>query len=245
MKKLLFLSLILLFCASVGFAQSRRSTIRFSLSDGSRIAVAMNGRYFDKTGRGLTVGDVPGRKLDVKIYRYRPYARRSGGKATLVFSGKIKIEKGGTYDAVVDAQTGQLYLTEVNNLDNIVGKLPPPEANQPVDETPGITESAMPHVPAAGSSPALQQLKTKMYGQISDAKKLKTALHFLQKQNSLNAEDLRLICSWLLFDDNRLSFVRQAYDKVSDKENLGSVRSVFTETANQQAFDRMLKEKQP
>ena len=244
MKKLLFLSLMFLFgVSSAVFAQSRRSTIRFSLSDGSRIAISMNGRYFNKTGRSLTVGDIPGKKQDVKIYRYRSYARQSGGKATLVFSGNIKIEKGGTYDAVVDAKTGQLYLTEVNSLDKSVGKLPPPEANQPVAEIPENTESPMPQAPTADISPALQQLKTKMYGQTSDAEKLKTALHFLQGQNHLSAEDLRLICSWLLFDDNKMSFVRQAYDKVSDKKNLGTVRSVFTETANQQAFDRMLKEK--
>src|SRR5690606_9876656 len=113
MKRLLFLSFMLLFSASVVFAQSRRSTIRFSLSDGSRIAVSLNGRYFNKTGRTLTVGDVPGKKQNVKVYRYRPYARKNGGKATLVFSGKVKIEKGGMYNAVVDAKTGQLYLTEV------------------------------------------------------------------------------------------------------------------------------------
>lgn len=243
MKKLLFLSLMFLFgVSSVALAQSRRSTIRFSLSDGSPIALSMNGRYFNKTGRSLTVGDIPGKKQEVKIYRYRPYARKNGGKATLVFSGKIKIEKGGTYDAVVNAKTGQLYLTGVNSLDNSVGKLPPPEANQAIGTTTETPDVAMPIVQTTEMSPALQQLKTNMYGQTSDAEKLKTALHFLQKQNSLTAEDVQQICSWLLFDDNKMSFVRQAYDKVSDKENLENVRSVFTETMNQQAFDQMLKQ---
>lgn len=242
MKKLLFLSVVFLFSAAVVFAQSKRSTIRFSLSDGSPIALSMNGRYFNKTGRSLTVGDIPGKKQDVKIYRYRPYARKSGGKATLVFSGKIKIEKGGTYDAVVDAKTGQLYLTEVNSLDNSVGKLPPPEANQAIGTTTETPEATMPMAQTTELSPALQQLKSEMNGQVSDAKKLKKALDYLKKQNSLRAEDVQHICSWLLFDDNKMGFARQAYDKVSDKENLENVRSVFTETTNQQAFDQMLKQ---
>lgn len=244
MKKLLVLSFVFLFSASVAFAQSNRSTIRFRLSDGSQITLAVNGRYFKKTGRSLTVGDIPGKRQDVKIYRYRPYARKSGGNATLVFSGKIKIEKGGIYDAVVDAKTGQLYLTEVSSLDNTVGKLPPPEANQSIEE-PTDTTGTMSLVDAAASemSPALQQLKTEMYEQTADAEKLKVALSYIQKQNSLSAEEVRQICSWLLFDDNKMNFVRQVYDKVSDKENLEVVRSVFTETANQQAFDQMLKQK--
>lgn len=245
MKKLLLLSFIFMLGVTVVFAQSGRSTIRFRLSDGSQISLAMNGRYFNKTGRSLTVGDIPGKKQDVKIYRYRPYARKSGGKATLVFSGKIKIEKGGTYDAVVDTKSGQLYLTAVNSLDNPVGKLPSPEANQAISTTTASGEAIMPHTQTTEISPALQQLKTKMYGQTTDVEKLKTALHFLQKQNSVSAEDIRLICSWLLFDDNRMTLVRQAYDKVSDKGNLEVVRSVFTETASQQAFDQMLKQKQP
>lgn len=243
MKRLLFLSFMLLFSASVVFAQSRRSTIRFSLSDGSRIAVSLNGRYFNKTGRTLTVGDVPGKKQNVKVYRYRPYARKNGGKATLVFSGKVKIEKGGMYNAVVDAKTGQLYLTEVSNLtQNTVGKLPPPAANQILDETPKPT-TPLAQATTAEIPPALKELKSKMYGQTADAEKFKIARTYLQQQSSIRAEDLRLICTWLLFDDNKMSIVQEAYDKVSDKNNLEAVRSVFTETANQQAFDQMLKKK--
>lgn len=252
MKKILWFSVLLLLLCGTAFGQAKRSVIRFRLSDGSLIRIALNGRYFNKTGRYLTVGDIPGKRQKVKIYRFRPYANKPGGKASLVFQGKIKIEKGGRYEAVVDTKTGQLYLTKVNNLSNQPGRLPPPDANQNLNITAsGLStfqrQNGNAFVATTGKtridstlSPQMEQLGKEMNAAVTDEKKLKAAMDYLKKTPAITTANARQICSWLLFDDNRLKFLKNAYPKVTDRQHLGSLADTFTENTAQKEWQNYL-----
>lgn len=253
MKKILLIPILILFLFNSSFAQSKRSTIRFQLSDGGLIQIAINGRYFNKTGRSLTIGDIPGKWQEIKIYRFQPYANRPGGKASLLFSGDIKIQKGSKYEAIIDAKTNQLYLTQVNNLNVNNGKLPPPQNNQILkngnlpDQQKIVDTSNQDDAPetntAATLSSDMQGLQKQMNAEVSDQKKLDKALTFLHDIESLSSNDAKNICSWLLFDDNRMKFLKAAYDKISDPQHLEIVKQTFTETSTKESFESYLQSK--
>lgn len=260
MKTLLFS--LLFFSTSLAFAQPKRSTIQFRLNDNSLIRLAMNGRYFPNTARVLTVGDIPGKKQYVEVYRVLPYSGRRGDKTQLIFSGSIKIEKGNDYQALINAQTGQLFLTPVSSLNAIPPVSQATEApnvstedntddqadqenivNQQNNSNAATDSSSEPSSATPELSPGMQMLQTQMSGEVVDKNKLEKAMEYIGQVRSLTSQEATQICSWLLFDENRLKFVKAAYPKISDPENLSILRSTFTEAASKATFEKFLKSK--
>ena len=251
MKKILVLALsFFLFLNAATAQRSDRSTMRIRLSDGTPLLLTINGRDFKKTGRSITIGDIPRKRQNLQIYRFRPYADGRGGKAELVYSGTVKISKGSTYDCVVDVRERKFMMKEVSGLSPI--ERPPfnPRRDQPISNNNGDedqyaatenTDIAMP--PSHDVSSRLQALKTAMDRVDADSKKLAEAKKFIN-QNSVTAAEVKSIAGWLFFDDTRLVFVKQAYPKVSDKENFNAeAGSVFTLPASKSEFDDFMKSK--
>lgn len=250
MKKILVLVLsFFLFVNAASAQRSDRSTMRIRLSDGTPLLLTINGRDFKKTGRSITIGDIPRKRQDLQIYRFRPYADGRGGKAELVYSGRVKINKGSTYDCVVDVRERKFMMKEVSSLPAI--ERPPfnPRRDQPTandnsqDEeqyaATDNTDIAMP--PSHDVSSRLQPLKTAMDRVEADSKKLAEAKKFIS-QNNVTAAEVKSIAGWLFFDDTRLSFVKSAYPKVSDKEHFeAEAGSVFTLAGSKSEFDDFMK----
>ena len=78
-----------------------------------------------------------------------------------------------------------------------------------------------------------------MDGVDPDSKKLAFPADYINK-NTFNSRDVAAIASWIFFDDNRMKFVKQAYARVSDKNNYASVGSVFTLEDSKKDFDKFL-----
>lgn len=228
-----------------------RSTIRIRLSDGSPLLVNINGRDFQKVGRSVTIGDIPGKRQYLQVYKYRMYADGKGGKAELAYSGNIKIEKGGTYDCIVDLGTKKLRMMEVASLQPIATQ--PrfnPNLSQPLNQAQqnngAVTTDEVENQEAPMALPATQEinpkllpLKKSMDGVDADSKKLALAVSYISN-NSYNAQDVSNIATWIFFDDNRMKFVKQAYPKVSDKNNYPGVSGVFTLDDSKKEFNNFL-----
>lgn len=249
MKRILVLIMALFFIIPAVFAGAR-STIRIRLSDGSPLMVSINGRDFKKIGRTVTIGDIPGKRQYIQVYKYRMYADGKGGKAELTYSGNIKIEKGGTYDCIVDLRTQKLRVKQVASLQPIATQPPfNPNLSQPLsqdDNSVSNDEAANDEAPlelpvAQDVNPKLLPLKKSMDAVDADSKKLALAVAYVNK-NTYNSQDVSNIASWIFFDDNRMKFAKQAYPKVSDKNNYASVASVFTLEDSKKEFSNFLKQ---
>lgn len=229
------------------FAQKNdRSAMRIRLSDGSPLLVTINGRDFKKTGRSITIGDIPRKRQDIQVYRFRPYADGNGGKAELVYSGTIKLVKGSTYDCIVDLGTRKFRMKEVSSLAPLAERPPfNPNQSQPVAQNSGNAgneEVTLDMPPDRTVSSRLQPLKTAMDKTDADSKKLAEARKFIQ-QNTVTSEEVKQIAGWMFFDDNRMLFVKQAYARVSDKNNFTTVAEVFTLTESKKEFNSFLNSK--
>ena len=242
MKRILMLIMAALFLSPSLFAgENNRSTLRIRLSDGSPLLVTINGRDFKKIGRSITIGDLPGKRQEVEVYKYRMYADGKGGKAELAFSGKIKIEKGNTYDCVVDLGTHKFRMMHVSSLQ----PLPEPQQfdpaqNQVVDQNNPPVDNTPLELPVTTEvSTQLLPLKKAMAGEDADSKKLELAVNYINK-NRVNTQDVTNIAGWIFFDDNRMKFVKQAYSKVVDKNNFDAVGKVFTMEDSKKEFKDFL-----
>lgn len=234
MKKVWFGFAIMMLLLSIfstdANAQRRRprSIIIFSLSDGSPLTIAINERYFQKIAGSITLKDLPGKKPFIKVYQFHPYKDEKGGKAELLFSGSIKIEPGKSYRAVVNPDTRQLSLTEIN----------PQELTdiQPSQEENNYDMSTMDTVQ---TMPQIEYLRKQMERQTADMDKLKLAKSYVDN-NNYNTDDVKSIASFLLFDDTKMDFVKYAYKKVSDASNYAELENIFSQDSDQQAFRNYL-----
>ncbi len=250
MKRILALAMALLLSIPAIYAQkNNRSTMRIRLSDGSPMMVTINGRDFKKIGRSITIGDIPRKRQYIQVYKYRAYADGKGGKAELAYSGTVQIQKGGTYECIVDMGTRKLRLKEVGSLQPLP-QLPPFDRNrnrtldentpaeQPMDNTNDEVVLDMP--PDRTVTTRLQPLKNAMDKVEADSKKLAEAKKFVNA-NTVSSAEVKEIAGWIFFDDNRLLFVKAAYPKVSDKSNFNAVGEVFTLDESRKAFDDFVK----
>lgn len=247
MKRIIALAIGFLLSLNFVFAQKNdRSAMRIRLSDGSPLLVTINGRDFKKTGRSITIGDIPRKRQNIQVYRFRPYADGNGGKAELVYSGTIKLVKGSTYDCIVDLGTRKFRMKEVSSLAPLAERPPfNPNQSQPVTQNSGNTgneEVTLDMPPDRTVSSRLQPLKTAMDKTDADSKKLAEARKFIQ-QNTLTSQEVKQIAGWMFFDDNRMLFVKQAYARVSDKNNFATVAEVFTLTESKKEFNSFLNSK--
>jgi hypothetical protein len=252
MKRILMLIMAALFLSPAVFAgDSNRSTLRIRLSDGSPLMLTVNGRQFKKIGRSITIGDLHGKRQDLQVYRYRQYSNGNGGRSELVFNDRIKIEKGGTYDCIVDIGSGKISISEVQASLPPLPQPPPFDPNRshtlnnqrpqnnPASNDDVQNNAPLEMPPVQNVSAGLQSLKTAMAGQDADSKKLEFALNYVNR-NQVNSQDVGNIAAWIFFDDNRMKFVKQAYSKVSDKNNYASVGKVFTMSDSKREFDDFL-----
>lgn len=212
--------------------------------------VTINGRDFKKVGKSITIADIPRKRQYMQVYRYRPYADGKGGKAELVFSGTIKVQKGSVYDCIVDPRSRKFRMKEVAALQPLAQRPPfDPSRDQPLGgnttmEEPGEAEDTAIELPPDRTvSARLAPLKAAMDKVDADSKKLAEARKFIAT-NEINSEEVKTIASWIFFDDNRLPFVKAAYSRVTDKENFAYVRTVFTLPESEKEFDNFMRSRQ-
>lgn len=241
--------LVAIFSSLAVWAQKPKSTIRFSMADGSPIVITINDRDYQKVGTSLTVADLPRKRHSVRIYRFRPYADGKGGKAEIVYSGNIKIEPGNKYDAVLNPQSGKLMMKMVRQFD----VLPTPQV-QPTKQTflteqnealyqnasEGLNNTAtetfeLPKNKEANLAKDVLQLKESMQKEMRDGDKLKKATQFIATRKVSTAE-ASAILSWLNFDDNKLTFAKEVKSKLTDPQNAKVLADELTFSSSKEEY---------
>src|SRR5690554_1358016 len=228
-KSIVFICSILLIFSTVSFAQRPKSTIRFQFEDGSLMKIAVNNRNYPHIASSLIISDIPGRRPFVQIYKFRPYADGQGGKAELVFSKRLKIERGKTYEAMVNAHNKTVDLMMVNQLDR--------RTLSPVTEigSENIKEQKM------ELNPPLRTVIRAMDAEVSDLKKLEIAKQHMG--NNIPFDDARHITSSFLFDDTRLEFIKYIYPKISEQSQIATLEHTFNSPEGKTSFKEFLKNK--
>ncbi len=230
----------ILFILTIGFAAAQgkpRSTVRIRLSDEYPLTVNINERDYKKVGQTITIGDLPKKRHDIRVYRIRTYSDGSGAKADLVYSGRIKLEPGSTYDCIVDVNTRKFRMKKVKELPIITtidNRSTAPQYN--AIQEPISNEIEMPTVKK--EYPKLKPLKSQMEKANTENERLQIAKKFVNS-NTLSTEEASYISTFLLFDDNKVAFFKHAKPKLNDPQNFVDLASELSMEDAKKEFEKL------
>lgn len=238
MKRIFFTIFILLVAFSSSFAQSRsRSIIKFRLSDDSRLAVSIDGRYYDKQGRSITIGDLPQGSHYIKIYQYIPYSNGRGGKAREIYRGGIKISSGTITEFNYDVRKGKLYAsTEFIDESYREGDHNDEDGDYRDRRDDDRRRNDDVYYSRQWSQQDMSDLKKRVDDRMMDGDKVKLMQSVLQDRR-YTTEQMRTMLNWLSFEDSKLTVAKWGYDNVTDKQNYWKLESEFTFSSSKDEFN--------
>jgi hypothetical protein len=111
------LFLALLFVAASFSDSLAQSLLNVSLSDNSPITVAVDGRYFNKRGTSITVGDLPYGNHTLRIYGISRL-RRGRAYQEVIYSGRVRTYQGMTTFVTYNPYTGRVRIYEQETMAN-------------------------------------------------------------------------------------------------------------------------------
>lgn len=239
MKKILSTLLLALIVVVNADAQSKRSVLRFRLSDNSRLAVSIDDRYYDKQGISITIGDLPPGRHYIKIYKYVPY-RNGGGRARELYRGGIRISSGTISSFTYDLNDGKLYANtefiddsyRYNDNDDAYNNNRQDDRRRDnnVFNRNNWSETDM------------QDLKKRVDERITDGDKIKLMQNVLKNRN-YTTDQMATMLRWLSFDDTKVALAKWGYDYVSNKENYWKLESEFTFSSSKEEFNNYISSK--
>ena len=254
MKKLAVFMLLLLCAATTIYAQGRRGALNVRLSDNYPITLAIDGRYYDKYGPELTIGNLPAGEHFLKIYTYTAY-NDGKARAHLVYSDYVRIKRHTLTALVMDAHSGEVSITRSDmdeedndyedgdaynyrgndNLydDNTTAKTSDVHnyTGLTVIEAPkdkNIYADDMSKWPLSSmSDDEVKRLSVKVKNRIDDSGKLKEIEDALEKK-SITVDQLVTMVKWLNFDDSKVKLAKWAYSHTTDKQHYDEVSKQLT-----------------
>ena len=260
MRQLVILLFVLL--ANISATQAQ-SLLRVHLADNSRINVSVNGRYFDKRGTTVTVGDLPPGRHYVKIFGIA-YDRWGRAFDRLIYQGTVSTSNGMVTNFLYDSYNRRISM-RATPIDDGSGQYP--QQGQPGGQYNGgyndATDQPAPSTPAPGnnttqitplpagapvaspvsggslSEDASDKLKTKVAAKGTDTEKLKYMKETLKKE-SLTTFQVSYMMDWFLFESTKVEFARWAYNITTDKEYYGDLSAKFNYSSSKEELQQFL-----
>lgn len=255
MKKLL--SVLLIVCAGV-LDSGAQSMLKVRLADNRPINVSLDGRYFNKRGTSVTVGDLPYGRHMLKIFSMGQN-RRGRAYEEVVFHGWVETYEGMITIFYFDPYTGQRDARE-EYISNYKQYMPPAgtgewrgemggnsqdysRSNAPADNQQPASPVASPAPPE--SLPTLEnsrldKLKAKTAAKKADTEKMNLLKDAL-KNETLSTEQVGMIMAWFSFESSKVEFAEWAYTKAVDKEVYADLQNKLSYKNYQEEFDKFLK----
>lgn len=246
---------ILLLATMPGWAQTM---LHVKMADNEVINVAVDGRYFNKRGTSVTVGDLPPGKHKLEIYTI-DRTRRGRGYEALVYEGRVR-----TFDGMVTLFSYDPYSRmpdiQQQDINSFVASHPPAQRgmnpnrrfqepgnnnpdNYPAQPGGGYDRNATGNDNGTMSGTANPAPTQPAQGSMTDAAidQLKTNVAsrktdteketFLKdavKGEQLTTMQVGMMMDWLNFESSKADFAEWAYPITVDKDAFSNLESKFT-----------------
>lgn len=259
MKRVLFMLLLTICCSTALFAQS---FLHVQLRDNSRFNISVNGRYFNRQGTSVTVGDLPPGRHHIKIYTL-VYNRWGRGYDNVIFSGWVNTSYRMTTNFIYDPYLRRANVSEVHasnryDADNNYADADRGQNNSHYNDgveskseydrnatevaKPATAESVSPSAAVASPLPSgtlteekVEQLKKKSDAKKTDSERMTMLKNELAKE-TFNTIQVGAIMDWFLFESSKLEFAKWAYNKTADKAYYNDLSAKFV---NKSAKDEL------
>ena len=239
MKKLLII-LITIVC----FANAEgQSMVRVHLTDNTPINVAIDGRYFNKRGTGVTVGDLPPGRHRLQIYAV---SQNRSGKAfeEVIYEGKVKTFNGMVTLFTYDPASGGVDIQE-QDINAYSSNLPPATHGQYDNNGNDAASYASPVAPGKSGTltdTKIDMLKTKVTAKNTDTEKMKILKDGL-KDEKMTTNQVGVMMDWLGFESSKVDFAKWAFDNTIDNEYFTDLDAKFTYKNYQDDLDKFIQSK--
>ncbi len=249
MKPLLIV-LMITFCG-INNSQAQ-SSLKVRLADNSPINVAVDGRYFNKRGTSVTVGDLPPGRHFVQIYAMTSN-RRGRSREEIIYEGKVRTSDGIVSILTYDPESRNREITEMDFNTFKENRMPPyvngtnDNVNQHNDyDNSGYNNNAVQPAPSVTGSlteAKIDQLKTNVTTKKTDTEKA-TFLKNELKDEQITTSQVATMFDWFSFESSKEEFAEWAYSITVDKDAYGSLEAKFTYKNYQDDLIKFLKTKQ-
>lgn len=224
MSRLVYTLLFVITVFSPVFAQyQQRSVLEIRMNDHEPIVVSVDNRYYDRHGRTITIGNLPKGWHDLRVYEYLEY-KKGGGRAKLLYTGRIRIQAGTVTHCVVDRQTGRMRIRTMDIEDAYL------DYDQPDNDSdrPGSHSNIL-------NNQDLNDLKARVDDRVTDTEKLKLMKSVLEERTYYSVQ-VRTMVDWLAFEASRLDFAKWSYERILDKQDYWKLEDVFTFSSSKDEF---------
>lgn len=265
MKNVLLLAA---FAASGCISADAQSMLRVRLADNAVVNVSVDGRYFNRRGTSITVGELPYGPHYVKIYAHAN--TRRGDQEEVVWQGKVRTYNGMITLFEVDPYTGEKYVKEQDIAEYTHNHPPANEASRfPEQNDQGFRdqrnntanqnsitqeqEYTPPSHPVASaissggvgtlSDIKIDNLKAKVDAKRTDTDKLTVLKDGLRREKITTAQ-VGDMMDWFSFESTKLDLAKWAYGQVVDKEYYSDLEGKLSYKNYQDELAQFVKEHQ-
>ena len=256
MKQLTLLSLVLITGISTASAQSM---LKVRLANNIQLNVEVDGRYFNKRGTSITVGDLPAGRHKFTIYSVMQ-DRRGRGREEAIYSGRIATHPGYVTIVTYDPDSRQLN-TQEQDMDSYRQNMPPAGnggSNYSQNAAPQVNNNNNDYGNdnkyvdrAAPASPAMvagtltdskvNDLKPAIAEKKTDTEKW-NALKEGLKNETMTTDQVGAIMDWFNFESTTVDFAKWAYPNTVDKENFPNLENKLSYKNYVDDLDKFIKE---
>lgn len=247
-----------------------QSLLRVHLVDNSRINVSVNGRYFNRQGTTVTVGDLPPGRHLLKVYNIT-YDRWGRAYDRLVFQGTVNTSVGMVTNFLFDPRTRTMSANRspIDNSrnayrpsqpadnygeygsDNNRNRYEPPTEENAVPEPPAPNDMGT-VAPAPSGSPAASPVPEGTFTEAKsdkikakvDAKATDTEkLRYMKdalKNETVTTFQVSYMMDWFLFESTKVDFAKWAYSITTDKDFYNDLSSKFNYASSKEDFKKFL-----
>ena len=256
MKHLFLFFAFLFSTAGLVFSQSQ---LKIRLADNGRFSVSVNGRYFDRRGTSVTVGDLPPGRHKVKIFRM-VYDRWGRTYNNPIYTGWVNTDYKMITYLTYDPNIRGARIREVPFGDGPDRDLPGesgshydqgyPEPEQETKATvatpdntittPQTNASASPVPTGSISDDKVQSIKTKLAGKKTDTEKFNLIRSELAGA-TFSTIQVCVLLDCFLFESTKVDFAKWAYKNTADKEFFSDVVAKLSLKESKDEMNRFLK----
>lgn len=237
MKKLLYTLVFVLIAITSSFARyAERSVLEIRLSDHSPLLVSVDGRNFNKHGRTVTVGNLPKGWHELRVYEYLEY-KKGGGRAKLLYTGRIRIDAGTVTECVVDVQTQRMRIKTMDLEDAYLDYDEHDETDNPDNRRYDDRRNSN-----ILNNQDMQDLQARVEDRITDTERMKLMQSVLADRTYYSVQ-VRTMLNWLSFESTRLDFAKWSYTRVADKQDYWKLEDVFSFSSSKDEFNKHISQK--
>ena len=232
-------SIILLIatCGSALAQRMDRGMLRLRSADGTPLAVSIDGRRYDRTGRKLMIGDLPRGRHRLIVYAVYPNRYDGGGSGETVYRGVFYADPGTITECVVNADAGTARFRTVDmdyRYDDNSNRNPPRDDYNQSDRYQQDNRTS------GFSSSDMEDLRRRVADRITDGDKVKTLQSALDRR-TVRSSDVRTMLDLLSFDSSRLEFAKWAFTHVSDRSNYWKLEDAFSFDSTKTDFNNFIR----